>query len=311
MENLLISLNTVLYMLLIMGIGRASFSKLPDRQRVIAQVNKLVFKLFLPAMVFQNIYTTDLKTAFDGALLAYLLVILAVMWLLLMVLVPCFLTDRRTCGAFIQGCLRSNSIIFGLPLIAGLFPGQDLGCPTILTAITTVVFNVIGIITLEFFRGNKPDPRTILRNLSRNPVLLASLAAIALVALRLSLPEFLAKTVGAMAGMASPMGLLLIGASLQFQKQAHNRALWISLFLRLFLIPAISLLGAALLGWHGLELCTVLIIMAAPTSVSAYSMAQVMDSDSTFAANQVGLGSILGAGTVFLWTVLLNAFTLL
>lgn len=56
-----------------------------------------------------------------------------------------------------------------------------------------------------------------------------------------------------------------------------------------------------LLGWRGMELCTGLMVLATPTSVSAYSMAQMMGGNGTFAANQVGLSSVLGAVTVFFW----------
>ena len=61
METLVASLNTVLYMLLVMVLGRWVVGRLPERDTVVAQLNRLVFSMFLPFMVFQNIYTTDIK----------------------------------------------------------------------------------------------------------------------------------------------------------------------------------------------------------------------------------------------------------
>jgi len=311
LENLTASLNTALYMLLVMGIGRITTQKMPERELVISQINKLVFSIFLPMMIFKNIYTADLKAVFDGKLLLYLLAFFCGAWLVLLVLAPKWIEDRQKCGAFIQGSIRSNSVVFGLPIVSGLFLGQDLGCPTIITAITTVEFNVIGVITLELFRGSHPDIKKIVRNLLRNPILIASVFAIVLVLLEVQLPACLTQTVNAMAGMGSPMGLLLIGANLHLGLEKCEKSLIVSILLRLGVIPAIGLFGAVLLGWRGIELCTVLITAAAPTSVSAYSMARAMDSDAVFAANQVGLSSILGAGTVFLWSMLLSALHLL
>ncbi len=63
METLVASLNTVLYMLLVMVLGRWVVGRLPERDTVVAQLNRLVFSMFLPFMVFQNIYTTDIKSA--------------------------------------------------------------------------------------------------------------------------------------------------------------------------------------------------------------------------------------------------------
>ena len=311
MENLTVSLSTTLYMMLVMLIGRMVFRKIPDREIVIAQIDKMVFSIFLPMMAFRNIYTTDLKTAFDAGLLLYMLAVLCTIWLILMVLMPRWIPNRRTCGAFIQGTIRSNAMIFGLSVISELFAGQDLGCPTILSAFTTVGFNLIGVITLEVYRGQRPDPRKIVQNILKNPVLIAGASAVLLVVLDIHLPFFMERTVNAMANMASPMGILLIGASLQMGQCTCKSALAASVLMRLVIIPAIGVTGAALLGWRGIELYTVLIIMATPTAVASYSMAQVMNSDGVFAANQVGMSSLLGAGTIFLWTAVLNFYQLL
>ena len=311
METLVASLNTVLYMLLVMVLGRWVVGRLPERDTVVAQLNRLVFSMFLPFMVFQNIYTTDIKSAFDGRLLVYLLTVLCAMWLLLMVLAPKWVQDRPTCGTFIQCAIRSNSIILGIPLISGLCAGQELGCPTLVAAVTTIFFNVIGVITLEVYRGKAPDLRQIGKNLVKNPVLTASIAALFLALLELRLPASVEKAVGTMAGMASPMGLLLIGASLRLGVGQRTGALLGCLLLRLAVIPAIGVSGAVLLGWRGMELCTGLMVLATPTSVSAYSMAQMMGGNGTFAANQVGLSSVLGAVTVFFWILALGGLQLL
>ena len=86
METLVESMNTVMYMILVMVFGRWVVGRLQELDTVVAQLNRLVFSMFLPFMVFQNIYTTDIKSAFDGRLLVYLLTVLCAMWLLLMVL---------------------------------------------------------------------------------------------------------------------------------------------------------------------------------------------------------------------------------
>lgn len=180
-----------------------------------------------------------------------------------------------------------------------------------MAAVTTIFFNVIGVITLEVYRGKAPDLRQIGKNLVKNPVLTASIAALFLALLELRLPASVEKAVGTMAGMASPMGLLLIGASLRLGVGQRTGALLGCLLLRLAVIPAIGVSGAVLLGWRGMELCTGLMVLATPTSVSAYSMAQMMGGNGTFAANQVGLSSVLGAVTVFFWILALGGLQLL
>lgn len=305
------ALRTALYMLAVMAAGAWTTRRVPERELVVAQLNKMVFSVFLPLMVFQNIYTTDFGTVFDGKLLGCLALFLTLTWLALMVLSPRWISDRKTCGAFIQSSLRGNSILMGIPVAGELFAGQPLGGPTVITALITICCNIIGVITLEIYRGQTPSPKKIAGNLLKNPVLIAGAAAVALLPAGLRLPGFLEKTVESLAGMASPMGLLLIGASLRPGFWRVDRTLGASLLLKLVVIPAFGMTGAVLLGWRGIELCTALIVTASPTAVSAYSMAQVMESDSGFTAKAVGMSSVLGAGTVFLWTALLEALQLL
>lgn len=311
MEHLMILLNVSLYMLLIMVIGWAGTRRFPHRELVAAQLNRVVFSIFLPIMVFQNIYTANLETAFDGMLLVYLAAVVVSVWLLLMIAAPRWIQNQRICGAFIQASVRSNTIIFGMPIISELFSGQDLGAPTIITVAITVCFNIMGVITLETFRKSRPDLRKILQNIVKNPIVLASAAAIVCLLLGIRLPGFAEKTVSTLASVASPLGLFLIGACIDLRLKRNAGIVFSSLLLRLLVIPAIGLLGAAAMGWRGMELCTVLAVTATPTSVSAYSMAQAMDSDGELSAMLVGLGSILAAGTLFFWLAVLQMLHLL
>ena len=70
---------------------------------------------------------------------------------------------------------------------------------------------------------------------------------------------------------------------------------------RLVVAPLIFVTGGALLGFRGIELATLLVMLAAPTAVSSFTMAQQMDSNGELAAEAVVMTSALSCVTLFLW----------
>ena len=59
-------------------------------------------------------------------------------------------------------------------------------------------------------------------------------------------------------------------------------------------------------GYRGIELSTLMIIFAAPTSVSSFTMAQQMESDSDLAGQIVVFTSGFCVVTVFMWIFILK-----
>ena len=83
----------------------------------------------------------------------------------------------------IQGMFRSNYVIMGIPVATALLGADQLGTVSILIAIIVPIFNMVSIIVLEVFRGQKPKPLHILGQIAKNPLVIASvLGVLALVA---------------------------------------------------------------------------------------------------------------------------------
>lgn len=84
-------------------------------ERALKQMNQLVFKLFLPCTLFNNILSTDLKTVLQPQLLIYsavcVLAACAAGWLIM----PRITSDPRKQGVMIMNTYRSNAVLFGMP----------------------------------------------------------------------------------------------------------------------------------------------------------------------------------------------------
>ena len=90
----------------------------------------------------------------------------------------------------IQGIYRSNFVIIGLPIAKALVGESQLGTVAVLLAIVIPLFNVLAVVTLEVFNGEKVPVGTIILDILKNPLILGSLAGILALVLKLKLPAF-------------------------------------------------------------------------------------------------------------------------
>ena len=174
MENLMISANAVLPMCLVMALGYGTRRLGWLRREEISTINKIAFRIFLPCLLYYNIYCSDLSGSFDPLLIAYavggvlLSFALALGYTLLTEKPP----ERR--GVLIQGMFRSNYVIMGIPVATALLGADQLGTVSILIAVIVPLFNMLAVVVLEVFRGQKPKPLHILGQIAKNPLVIGS-----------------------------------------------------------------------------------------------------------------------------------------
>lgn len=304
MESFTICLNAVLPIFLLMAVGYAARCfHLLDRADV-AKINKIIFRAFMPAMVFYNIYSSDLSSAVRGSLLGYAVLGVFAEFLLSLGYALLFVKERSRRGVVIQGLFRSNFVIIGLPIAESLV-GGDLGPVAILLAVVVPVFNILSVISLAIFNGQKPDWKKVLLDILENPLIIGSAVGIAALLAGIRLPAPLEKVVSQMSDATSPMLLFLLGAFFQFRgMRGHVRELAAVCLGRLVVFPALFLGLAAAMGFRGVELVSLLGIFASSTAIASFTMAQQMGGDAELAGDIVVWTSALCSFTLFGWSLL-------
>ena len=250
MENLMISANAVLPMCLVMALGYGTRRLGWLRREEISTINKIAFRIFLPCLLYYNIYCSDLSGSFDPLLMAYAVggVLLTFGLALGYTLLTEKLPERR--GVLIQGMFRSNYVIMGIPVATALLGADQLGTVSILIAIIVPIFNMVSIIVLEVFRGQKPKPLHILGQIAKNPLVIASVLGVLALVAKIRLPYILEKTVQSVSGIASPLQLFLLGAFFQFSGlRRYARELTAVVAAKLIVFPGLFLGLGALLGF--------------------------------------------------------------
>lgn len=265
-------------------------------------INDLVFKLFLPCLLFYNIYTTKVDKVFDLNLILYAVTFILILFILLMVIVPKFIKDNSKCGVFIQGVFRSNFVLFGLPVTISLLGEGNAGLTSLAIAFIVPLYNVLAVVCLETFRKSKINVLNILKGIVKNPLIISSITGIVFWVLKIQLPDFCSNIIRDLSRVATPLALIGLGGSFAFSSIKGNiNKLAFIISLKLIIIPVIAIgLSGYVFGFRGASIVALISIFASPTAVSSFTMAQSMGGDSDLAAQTVVFTSIFSILTVFI-----------
>ena len=308
MENLMISADAVLPMCLIMALGYGTRRLGWIRREEISAINKIAFRIFLPCLLYYNVYCSDLSGSFDPLLMAYAVggVLLTFGLSLGYTLLTEKLPERR--GVMIQGMFRSNYVIMGIPVATALLGADQLGTVSILIAVVVPLFNMLSVVVLEVFRGQKPKPLHILGQIAKNPLVIGSVLGILTLAAGIRLPHILERTIQNVSAIASPLQLFLLGAFFQFSGlKTYRRELVTVSAAKLIVAPGLFLGLGALLGFRGVAFVSLIGIFASPTAVNSFTMAQQMGGDAELAGDIVVTTSAVSILTMFLWIFLFKS----
>ena len=309
MENFLLSVNAVLPMFLVLAAGYvAQQAGLVSRDEV-PRINGVAFRIFLPCLLFYNIYSSDLHSAVRPKLLVFgacgvLLVFAAAVFC-----VSRFVPQQERKGVIAQGVFRSNFVIMGLPIAQALVKGESLAAVAVLIAVVVPLFNFLSVVILERFRGGRVKTGKVLLEVAKNPLIIGSVLGILFQLLRIRLPAVAEKAVSDLGSIATPLQLFLLGVFFRFSGlKRYTRPLFAVTFVKLFLTPGLLLGTAAALGFRGVEFLGLLGAFASPTAINSFTMVQQMKcGDEELAGDIVVITSAVSMFSFFVWIYLFKS----
>ena len=299
MQEFFITMDIMLPLLLMLAVGwflgRIGLIREPGT----SQMNTLVFRVFLPVLLFNNIRTLNIHEAPGLGFSAYCFFGVLGIFLAARLFVPRFEHDPRKVGVMVQGIFRSNFAILGVALMTAMFGQSGIAAVSLAMPLVIPLNNILAVLALSS-GGGKADVRELVKSIVTNPLIIAALLGGILLLLPFSMPAILDNVFGQLAGLASPVSLLVLGASLKWQDLKDNKTelLW-TVLLKQLVIPFVMIGLAILLGFHHEELGVMVILFGAPAAVSSYPMAVAMGGDGDLAASQLVLTTIFSMGTLF------------
>ncbi|EFH12181.1 AEC family transporter [Teichococcus cervicalis] len=276
---------------------------LPD-VAIWAGMEKLVFTILLPALLVSSIGAVDLARLPLGSLAATIWGTLLIGTALSFALARALRHGHATTTSILQGGIRYNN------LLAFAVAGAVHGAPGIAfggIATGLIVPCVQVIITIAFALGGqtRPDPLRVLKQIATNPLILACAAGL-LLALLGGPPPGLNGLLRGLAQGSLAVGLLCVGAALTpgaMRAQPLTQALTGGL--KLFVMPAIAVLLARLLGLEPLAASIAILFMAQPTASTAYVQARAMGGDAPLMAAMITTQHVAAMLTLPIWVWLL------
>ena len=308
-QHFIVALKAIIPLFILIGMGIYVRWRKMLTDTELQHVNAMVFRVFFFCMMFYNMYTTTIATAFRPRLMAFTVTALFVMLLISGIVVCTVEKDNRSRGAMLQGLFRSNFVLLGLPLVENIFGPEAVAVPTMMIAVVSPIYNIVSIFILESFRGKgRFSLASSFAKVLQNPMIVGALLGLFFVITGISVPEPLLKPVRQIAYCTSPVALLILGASFRFGTVSEEkRNLAILVLGRLLVIPALVMGTAYYMGFRGVDFVTILCIFATPCAVASFAMAQQLGSNAELAGNGVVVTSAFSSITLFFWVVLFKA----
>lgn len=302
MESLRLSFSAVAPIFLLMLLGYIiKRAKLADKKNFDV-INRLVFKVFLPVLLFYNIYKTESAQVFDIRLVAFVIISVLCVFILSYFVVLGLTKENPKRGVMLQGFFRSNFAILGIPLITYIYGDKTTGLSSLMVAVVIPLFNILAVISLERFRDGKLNIKKLFYGIIKNPLIIGCMIGAVFFGFNIKLPSVLEKAVRDVSGVATPLAIIVLGGSFTFSSiKGYIREISIVVAARLLIVPLIMIFTAVLLGFRGEALSCILVISGSPVAVSSFAMAQQMGGDETLAGQVVVLSSALCLLTLFLW----------
>jgi predicted permease len=312
MESFRISLEAVAPIFLLMILGYLlKTAKFADKKTFNA-INKLVFRVFLPVLLFYNVYKTEATQIFDLKQILFTVIGTVCVFVIGLITVFFITKDNSKRGVMLQGFFRSNYAILGMPLISYIYGDGAGGISALLLVVIIPVFNILAVIGLEIFNGGEINLKKIARGIATNPLIIGCMLGLLFLLLDINLPQFIETAVRDVSRVASPLAIITLGASINISSiKGYIKENLIVVSTRLVWVPLVMLAIAANIGIRGEAFACLIIVFGSPVAVSSFAMAQQMGGDENLAAQIVAISSALCVFTLFLWIFIYSSLGIL
>jgi len=299
------TLSTIVPIFAIIVLGWISHRKGFIQSDFIGPANSLVFYLAIPAMVFNAVAKASLKAHFDlSVLILSLGAITAAFTFAWTSGVLLRLKDGQL-GTYIQSGFHGNLGYIGLA-VAYYYLGQDGFVKAgILIGFIMIFQNILAVLALVLNSNNqagKKDTVLLIRKIAGNPVIVSAMAGIIFSMAEIPIPLIVERSLDILGGLALPMALLIIGASLSFGLiRTKIKRVFATVTIKLILLPGIGLALYLAFGISPEEFLPGLILLASPAATISYVMAREMGGDPEFAVASVSASTLISSVTFAFW----------
>ncbi len=284
-------------------------------EKASAWMNKFVFKAALPVLVFKDLAGQDFARTWNGKFVLFCFAATSISIAVIAMLSKWIVKDRAKRGEFIQSSYRSSAALLGIAFIHNIYGESASGMGPLMILGSVPLYNIFAVIVLMLTAENAECGqdvgkriRSTIRGILTNPIILGIAAGMLWSVLRIPQPKVFQTIITDIAALATPLGLMSMGAAFEFQKALNElRPALIASFIKLFVLAAVFLPVAVALGFAGEQIVAILVMLGSATTVSCYIMAKSMGHEGTLSSSVIMLTTFGCSFSLTFWLFILKS----
>ncbi|WP_025916571.1 AEC family transporter [Herminiimonas sp. CN] len=263
-------------------------------------VDRLVYFILFPALLFYSTARTPFDFHATGNLLLVSLAAccggITLGWLAKTL----FQSQPMIFESGVQTAFRFNSYI-GLAVASRLAGEQGTALMALIIGFAVPLCNMAAVHALVHNNGG------LLRELAKNPLLLATAAGTLCNLAGVMLPDVLSATLARLSNASIALGLIAVGAGLRLSGLHASKGIAAYFIgVKLLAVPALAFGLGSWLRLPPLQLQMAVMFCALPTASSAYVLASRLGGNGSFVAFLISVGTMLSALSLPLWLSLVH-----
>jgi len=312
LDNLIFSLNATMpiFIMMVVGFILKKIKWLDEHSTSV--LNKIVFKVFLPALLFMDLASEDFVTIWDNSFVLFCFITTIIS--IVIAFAFSFLDkDKNDRGEFIQASYRSAAATLGIAFMTNIY--DNIAMVALMIIGSVPLYNTFAVIVLSLTSPeNKEDHnmnrllKKTLYNLVTNPIILSIFIGLIWSLLKLPQPVIFSKSMDYLGRVASPLALIALGAAFEFSDLKEKLLPIVAvIFNKLFLFCILFLPLAVYLGYRNEQLVAILIMLGSATTSSSYIMAKNMGHKGIISSSAVMTTTLFSSFSLTLWLFILRS----
>ena len=276
----------------------------------------IVFYLALPFKLFYDIKNARIVSLHPKYVAYILLGVIFVIFISIIIAKALRIKDKKKLSAFVHCAYRSNFVYVGFPILDIIYNGApSMEHMIVIIAFGLTLYNISAIILLTYYSEAEDKSISfidIFIKILKNPMIAGVVVGAIFNFLQLPVYQGVDKAIEMVAKISTPMSLILIGASLNFESSKSDfKLMFISAFIKTVLAPALLIPIGVKLGFTNMELGIAYVFWATPCAANCFIFTKQMKSDYEFASKVITLSFIMSIITYPVGISLMNYFNLL
>ena len=314
MDNLIFSLNATMPVFLMMVLGYILKKLKWIDDGFASKINSFVFHVPLPVLVFKDLATVDFIEVWDTKFVIFC-VVTTLVSILLSTVISFLWKDKSIQGEFVQASYRSSAAILGIAFIQNIYGNAGMGPLMVVASVPMYNVAAVLILTLLGKECKKMDKALLVKTVKgiiTNPIIIGIVIGFVWSLLRIPMPYIMEKTVTNVANIATPLGLMAMGAAFDWTKAfAKMKPALTAVTIKLIGFVLVFLPIAIKMGFREEKLVALLVMLGSATTISCYVMAKNMGHEGTLTSSVVMLTTLLCAFTLTGWLFVLRSVGLI